>query len=63
LAGHTTINASVPAAVAAVLGLEDPVDAGRIAEEAAFISAGVPGVRSTAAEVARRAARIARAFE
>ena len=62
LAGHTTIDATVPAAVAAALGLVEPAEAGRIAEEAAFISAGVPGVRSVAAEVARRAVRIAAAL-
>jgi len=63
LAGHTVINATVPAAVAAVMGKVRASDAGRIAEEAAFISAGVPGVKSRSEEVASRAILIAKAFE
>jgi hypothetical protein len=63
LAGHTIINATIPAAVAAVLGKVKPGDVGKIAEEAAFISAGVPGVKNRAEEVASRAILIAKAFD
>jgi len=63
LAAHTIINATIPAAVAAVLGKTNPEDAGRIVEEAAFITAGVPGVRKRAEEVASRAILIAEAFD
>jgi hypothetical protein len=63
LAGHTIINATIPAAVAAVLGKVKPGDAGKIAEEAAFISGGVPGVKNRAEEVASRAILIAKAFD
>lgn len=63
LAAHTIINATVPAAVAAVLGKVTPAEAGKIAEEAAFITAGVPGIKARAEEVASRAILIAKAFE
>lgn len=63
LAAHTIINATIPAAIAAVLGKVKPGEAGRIAEEAAFITAGVPGVKKRAEEVATRAILIARAFD
>lgn len=63
LAGHTIINATIPAAVAAILGKVKPGDAGKIAEEAAFISGGVPGVKNRAEEVASRAILIAKAFD
>jgi hypothetical protein len=63
LAAHTIINATVPAAVAAVMGKVTPAEAGKITEQAAFITAGVPGIRSRAEEVASRAILIAGAWE
>jgi hypothetical protein len=63
LASHTIINATIPAAVAAVLGKATPREAGKIAEEAAFISGGVPGVKNRAEEVASRAILIALALD
>jgi hypothetical protein len=58
LAGHTTINGIIPAAVAAATGVINPTDAGRIAEESAFITSGVPGLRAVAKKAAERALNI-----
>lgn len=58
--GNNILNITVPAAVAAVLGKAEPVDAAKIAEDAAFLTAGIPGARQKAEEVARLAVRIAK---
>ncbi|NKB69844.1 MAG: hypothetical protein GKR89_22455 [Candidatus Latescibacteria bacterium] len=58
LAGNVILNITVPVAVAAALGLVDPVEAGRRAEAAAAVSAGIPGARLRAAEAGRMAAAI-----
>jgi hypothetical protein len=55
LAGNTIINITVPAAVAAAMGLMTPDDAAAAAENGATITAGIPGTRPRAAEVARMA--------
>lgn len=59
-AGNNLLNVTVPAAVAAILGKAEPADAARIAESAAFVTAGIPGARQKAEEVARLALRIAK---
>ena len=58
--GNNILNITVPAAVAAVIGKADPADAAKIAEDAAFLTAGIPGARQKAEEVARLAVRIAK---
>jgi hypothetical protein len=58
--GNNILNITVPAAVAAVLGKAEPADAAKIAEDAAFLTAGIPGARQKAEEVARLAVRIAK---
>ena len=58
--GNNILNITVPAAVAAVLGKAAPADAAKIAEDAAFLTAGIPGARQKAEEVARLALRIAK---
>ena len=60
LAAHTTINGTVPAAVAAAMGLMDPDEAAEQAQEAAYLSGGVPGLKAAAREVAERALLISR---
>ncbi len=57
-AGNVILNVTVPAAVAAAMGLMDPVEAGRVAEAAAHVSAGIPGARARAADAARMACRV-----
>ena len=62
LAGNTIINITVPAAVAAAMGLMEPAAAAVAAEKAAHITAGIPGARPRAEEVAKLAvAAVARA--
>jgi hypothetical protein len=63
LAGHTIINATIPAAVAAVMGKVDPAEAAIQAEKGAFITSGVPGVKMRAKEVASRALLIGKALD
>lgn len=55
---HTIVNITIPAAMAAVLGIQSPDTAARIAEEAAFITAAIPGAREKAVLVAERAMEI-----
>lgn len=56
VAGNTIINITVPAAVAAAMGVMEPVEAARTAERAAYLTASIPGGRQRAEEVARMAA-------
>jgi hypothetical protein len=63
LSGHTIINVTVPAAVAAAMGKASPMEAAKIAEEAAFITAGFPGTKARATDVASRAVLISEAFD
>lgn len=60
LAAHTTINGTVPAAVAAAMGLMEPEAAAEQAQQAAYLSGGVPGLKAAAQEVAERALLIHR---
>ena len=55
--GHTIINITVPAAVAAILGM-DPKDAGKKAENGAYLTRAIPGAKYNAREVAAMAKRI-----
>ena len=55
LAGNVILNITVPVAVATAMGQVEPEAAGRRAEGAALISAGIPGARRRAAEVGRLA--------
>jgi len=58
VAANSIVNVTVPAAMAAALGLHAPEAAAEIAEGAAYISAGIPGSKlraQNAATVARRA--------
>jgi hypothetical protein len=55
LAGNTIINITVPAAVAAAMGLMKPEEAAAAAENAAIVTAGIPGTRPRAESVARMA--------
>ena len=62
LAGNTIINITVPAAVAAAMGIMEPAAAAVAAEKAAYITAGIPGTRPRAENVAKlAAAAVARA--
>ncbi len=55
--GHTIINVTVPAAVAAILGL-DPKEAAKAAERGAYLTRAIPGAKENAKEVARIAKKI-----
>ena len=58
VAANSIVNVTIPAAMAAALGLHDPAHAAEIAESAAYLSAGIPGGKArahSAATVAQRA--------
>ena len=59
LGGNIILNITVPTAVAMVRAMGSAKELAEIAEKAAYISAGIPGARQKAAEVARLAERIA----
>jgi hypothetical protein len=61
--GCCTIDAVVPAVVAATMGKHTWKDAGKIAEKAATITCSIPGAKDTAREVARLALRIMKDLE
>ena len=58
LSGHTIINVTVPAAVAAVMKKMSPKDAAKEAEKAAYVTAAIPGAKEKARAVAELALRI-----
>lgn len=60
LSAHTIINITIPTAMAVVLSQYPPEEAASIAEEAAYISAGIPGAKERAIRVAALAQRIFR---
>ena len=62
VSAHTIINVTIPAAVAAAMGKVEPAEAAEITEQAAYVTAGIPGAREKAAEVASRAVLIAKAL-
>ena len=51
-AGCCIMNAVIPAAVASVMEYADPADAAAEAEKAAYITAGIPGVKAAAKKLA-----------
>jgi len=55
--GHTIINITIPAAVAAILGT-DPKEAAKRSEKGAYLTRAIPGGRERAFEVARLAKKI-----
>jgi hypothetical protein len=61
--GCCTIDAVVPAVVAATMGKHTWKDAGKIAEKSATITCSIPGAKDTAREVARLAVRIMKDLE
>jgi len=61
--GCCTIDAVVPAVVAAAMGKHTWKDAGKIAEKAATITCSIPGAKNTAREVGRLAVRILKDLE
>lgn len=52
--GHTIINVTVPAAVAAILGMDEN-EAAKKAENGAYLTRAIPGARNNAKEVAKLA--------
>ena len=58
LAGNVIVNITVPVAVAAAMGALEPDEAGRRAERASTLAAGIPGSRQRAAEAGRMAVGI-----
>lgn len=63
LGSNIILNITVPTAVAAVKGLGNTRELAETAEKAAYITAGFPGARQKAEEVARLAQRIARTID
>ena len=55
LASNVIINVTVPAAVAAAMGLHTPEEAGLIAQRGGFVSSGIPGSNINAEAAARLA--------
>ncbi|HKM39884.1 MAG TPA: hypothetical protein VJ036_06405 [bacterium] len=58
LSGHTIINITVPAAVAAVMGKLSAKEAAKEAEKGAYVTAAIPGGKDKAKAVAELAQRI-----
>ncbi|HZP86358.1 MAG TPA: hypothetical protein VFB54_06030 [Burkholderiales bacterium] len=62
VAANSIVNVTIPAAMAAALGLHPPLEAAEIAESAAKLSAGIPGGKArahSAAMIAQRAMDVA----
>lgn len=57
VAANSIVNVTVPAAMAAALGLHAPAEAAEIAEAAAYLSAGIPGGKARAEGAATIALR------
>ena len=57
--GNHTMNIILPAAVAAIMGVETPESAGVIVDQASVITASIPGSKIRAQKVAEQAVRIA----
>jgi hypothetical protein len=62
-AGNNILNITIPTAISAVLGKAEPAVAAKVAEKAAFVTAGIPGAAKKAEDVARLAVRIAKNFD
>jgi hypothetical protein len=64
LSGHSIINITVPAAVAAAMKVTDPKDVAKLAEKGGkSCSAAIPGAREKAVDVAKLAVRIMESME
>lgn len=64
LSGHSIINITVPAAVAAAMGVADPKEVAKLAEKGGkSCSAAIPGAREKALDVAKLAIRIMKSME
>ena len=61
LASNVIINVTVPAAVAAAMGMLSPEEAGQIAQRAGFVSSGIPGSNVNAEAAAKLAVEVMRA--
>ena len=59
LAGNTIINCTVPAAVAAAMGIATPEEAAPQAEKGAYITIGIPGGKASALAIAKMAKKMA----
>lgn len=58
VAGNTIINCTIPAAVAAAMGLHTPEEAATLAEQGAYIAIGVPGGKAAATVVGTMAKKM-----
>jgi hypothetical protein len=58
MGSNIILNITVPAALAAAMGIHSPADAARLAEAGSFISSAIPGARERAEKVALLAQRI-----
>jgi hypothetical protein len=58
LAANTIVNVTVPAAVAAAIGLMEPAEAAEAAERAAYVTAGIPGAKARAESAAAVAKQV-----
>jgi hypothetical protein len=61
LASNVIINVTVPAAVAAAMGMLTPEEAGQLAQRAGFVSSGIPGSNVNAEAAAKLAIEVMRA--
>ncbi len=62
LAGNIILNITVPAAMAAILSQDDLSELARQAQDAAYLTAGIPGAKSKAEQVGALARQIAAVF-
>jgi hypothetical protein len=63
LGGNIILNVTIPTAIAVMRGMGSAKELAQVAEKAAYITAGIPGARQKAAEVARLAERIVRMLD
>ncbi len=63
LSGCNILNVVIPAAVAAIMEYATPADAAAEAEQAAYITAGIPGSKAAATKVGALAVKVCAAFE
>jgi len=58
LSSNVIMNVTVPAAVAAAMGMMTPQEAGKVAQRAAFVSSGIPGSNVNAEAAAKLATMV-----
>ena len=63
MSGNNLLNAVIPAAIAAAMKLHSPDEAAAIAEQAAYVTCGIPGGKAAAAKVAHLASGIMEFFD